>query len=99
VTTAAETGTLRYQHSPDVLWRTVGGGVLLLVRANQQILSLVGSGSALWRVLASPRSLAESASILSEEYDVPAADIVRDIEPVLADLSSQGVLVAEMQDS
>ena len=95
MTTTSETEILRYQHSPDVLWRRVGNGVLLMARADQQILSLVGSGSDLWRLLTSPRSIHESAAMLAQQYDVPVEDIARDIEPVLASLSSQGILTAE----
>ena len=98
MTTTTETGTLRYRHSPDVLWRAVGDTVLLMVRPDREILSLMGSGSALWHLLASPLSIHESATLLAREYKVPAEDIARDIEPVVESLSSHGVLVAEVQE-
>ena len=95
MTTTTESSTLRYRHAPDVLSRTAGDMVLILLRAGRQMLSLTGSGSHLWRLLDTPRTLAESARELGTAFGVPAETVERDIAPVLEQLHDQGVLVAE----
>jgi hypothetical protein len=69
-----------------------------MLRDHGTILSLQGSGSALWHVLARPRSLAESAELLAGHYQVPVDEIERDIAPVVEELSSHGALLSEVHE-
>jgi hypothetical protein len=79
------------------LWRTTGESVLLMVRPEPRMLTLSGSGAALWGLLSRPRSLSESAQVLARHFEVSAEDIERDITPVVEELATHGALVAEVE--
>jgi Coenzyme PQQ synthesis protein D (PqqD) len=51
-----------------------------------------GSGVAVWQLLDRPRSLAELAERLSEQFGVPAAQVAVDLAPTLDELVGLEVL-------
>lgn len=99
MTTTAEARTLAYHHAPAVLWRETGDSVLLLVRDSSRMLTLNGSGAALWTLLSRNRSVSDSAELLAQHFDAPVSDIARDIAPVIEELAAAGALVAEVQQA
>jgi hypothetical protein len=54
--------------------------------------SLSGAGTALWELLATPRTVAEAADRLASEYGVPADQVATDIASVLEDLAKREIL-------
>jgi hypothetical protein len=97
VTATADTRTVRYRHAPDVLWRATGDSVLLMLRQTPRMLTLNGSGAAVWFLLARPRSVSDSAELLAGHFDASADGIERDIAPLIEELATMGALVAEVE--
>lgn len=54
---------------------------------------LEGTAAAVWGALASPRSLADIAAALAEEYDAVPATIERDVTPFLTDMIASGFVI------
>jgi hypothetical protein len=83
----AGTSMMRWQRNERTLWRAgPNGSLVVLSPADQQPYVVHGSGAALWRALAEPRTTAEVAADLASAFGVELNVIVRDIEPVLAAL-------------
>jgi hypothetical protein len=59
---------------------------VVLAPTDRQPYVVDGSGAALWRALAEPRTTAEVAADLASSFGVEREVIARDIEPVLAAL-------------
>lgn len=77
----------------DVLWRQTYDRVMVLVPGRSDIVTLQGSGCALWAALADPDSVAGLAERLSAAYGAPADQIAADIMPVLTELVEEGAAV------
>lgn len=88
--------TDRFVRSPQVVWRTTLGGVLLrpLGAAHVRPLLLDGSGSLLWNALASPTSVEALCERLAEATGGDPAVISADVRPVLDELVRAGAIVA-----
>jgi Coenzyme PQQ synthesis protein D (PqqD) len=84
--------TVAYGRSDRVLWRRGFQSVLLLQPGRHEVVSLSGAGTALWELLATPRTVAEAADRLSGEYGVPADQVATDIAGVLEDLAKREIL-------
>jgi hypothetical protein len=90
--TSSGSANLAYQRSPKVLWRIAGDRALLLHRDETEVVTIGGSGAVLWRLLAEPISLDDAAGALAELYDLPARELLADIEPVFAELAERGLV-------
>ena len=82
----------RWQRSTDVVWRQTADRVLLLHVDAPEPVVVAGPGPLLWDLLKDPASLEDLAAGLSEAYKMPAERIAWDIEPVLAELTRQGLV-------
>ena len=51
---------------------------------------LEGTGVVLWEELGAPKSMTALAASLAARYDIPAAVVARDIEPVVDALLASG---------
>lgn len=78
--------TTRYQRAQTALWRRSADAVVVLPADGDDAFTLRGSGSALWEVLAQPRTLDETAESLAAAFDRPVHTIAEEIEPVLREL-------------
>jgi hypothetical protein len=83
---------VQYRRAGRTVWRYAPGTVLVLPMAGDDLLALVGTSADLWRLLAEPLTVDQTARRLAEVYDTSPDAIRQDIAPVLDDLASRGVL-------
>lgn len=86
--------TAPWTRSPQVLWRRVAGGVLLLAPRDAEPLLVTGSGAAVWELLESPLGVEELAERLAETFDVSTEEAAAGAAPFLADLVDRGIVTA-----
>lgn len=77
----------------DVLWRSIPGSAVMLLRAADEVVVLSGTGVALWEELAVPRCLDEVATALAGRYGITPSTVADSLEPVLDELGRRGLLV------
>ncbi len=85
----------RWTRHPRALWRASLGRVVVLPPDCDEPQVLLGSGVLLWQLLAVSADLDTLASDLAASYEVEAATVRTDIEPVLAQLTASGALTVE----
>lgn len=84
-----------YQRSAEVDTSTVGERVILFERASKRAIVLNPTGAQVWRLLETPRSLAQMSAALQEQFpDVAASQIGGDVELYLRELLDQNLVVA-----
>jgi hypothetical protein len=75
--------------SEEIAYKTLDGETIIINLVNGVYYSLPGVGSEAWELIASGRSLAENAAILSARYGIPfevvAADLVRLAEQLVTE--------------
>jgi hypothetical protein len=74
------------------MWRHAADRVLLLHASDGELVSLIGTGVALWDLLAEPMELSEIASVMSGGYGVDAEVVESDLRPVLDELVQRQLL-------
>ena len=79
--------------NPEALAQDLDGEVLLLVPPHHEVLHLNSTASALWRLLAEPRSLDDVVGLLAEAYGAPVPLVRVDIEALLPMLRERRALV------
>jgi hypothetical protein len=84
----------QFRRDDSILWRTLGAGVLLLPQSSPRPHTLTGAGSALWELLALPRSREEIIQGLAEQFQLSPDQISPSIELVLDELRQIGAIVA-----
>jgi hypothetical protein len=93
----------RYAAGDDVVAREIEGEMILVPltggigSAEGHLYSLNETGRSIWRRLDGSASLSEVVRALAEEYDAPAADIQIDVEGLMRELLSRG-MVKEIPD-
>jgi hypothetical protein len=83
---------LRFRRSHRALFRRVGDEVLVAVPGDGEVVSLFGTGTAIWESIAHPASVAELARTLAEEYGASPDEIAADIETFLDQLLEKRVV-------
>ncbi len=83
--------------SQAVVSRVVAGETLIVpVRAKvgdlASIYSFNGTGSLIWKLLESPRSVAELATAVEQEYEVEPARAERDVTEFVSEMSAVGLV-------
>jgi hypothetical protein len=83
--------------SHSVVARVVAGETLIVpVRGRvgdlASIYRLNGTGSLIWEMLESPRTVKELATAVSLEYDVDPAQAANDVASFVADMNAMGLL-------
>jgi hypothetical protein len=92
--------TLRQEvfvRSQSVVARVVAGETLIVpVRARvgdlASIYSFNGTGSLIWKLLDAPRTVAELAMAVAEEYDVEVAQAERDVNDFVREMKAVGLV-------
>ena len=79
----------------DVVWRELDGEVVILNLATGNYYGLEGEANEMWRLLIAHGSTEEVAAIMSREYDVDAARLVRDLDALVHDLASRSIVALE----
>ena len=84
--------TTRWRRRPDVLWRRSLDTVLLLPAATEDVVTLAGTGPAVWELLAEWRTLDDLAGILAGAFESTPEVVMADLVPLLAEFEVQGVV-------
>jgi hypothetical protein len=82
----------RIRRRPDVLWRRSLDAVVLLPVRGDDVLTLAGSGPAVWELLAEWRTVENLVEVLAAAYGASGELVAADLDPLLADLRASGVL-------
>ncbi len=83
--------------SESVVARVVAGETLIVpVRAKvgdlASIYSFNGTGTLIWKLMASPRSVAELASAVAQEYEVDPAQAENDVANFVNEMKAVGLV-------
>ena len=83
--------------SQSVVARVVAGETLIVpVRARvgdlASIYSFNGTGTLIWKLLASPKTIAQVAAAVAEEYDVEPAQAERDVTGFVNEMKGVGLV-------
>lgn len=86
-----------FVRSQAVVGRVVGGETLIVpVRAKvgdlASIYSFNGTGSLIWKLLDAPRTVAELAMAVAEEYQVEVAQAEPDVAAFVAEMKTVGLV-------
>jgi len=68
------------------------GGQVILNLANGVYYELDGVGARIWELLQEPRSVSALQEAIVAEYEVDAAECEQDLQELLADLASHGLI-------
>jgi hypothetical protein len=82
----------RIRRRPGVLWRRSLDAVVLLPPGAPDVITLAGTGPAVWQLLAEWRSEDELADVLTAAYGSTPDVVVRDLGPLLRALEAAGAL-------
>lgn len=81
---------------PDhVLTRRAAGETVLLNLDNEQYYGLDGVGSRLWQLIETGTTLGQATAELLDEYDVEREVLHADLAAVLADLTTNGLVLID----
>jgi hypothetical protein len=86
-----------FVRSQSVVARVVSGETLIVpVRAKvgdlASIYSFNGTGTLIWKLLESPRTVAELATAVAQEYEVEPARAERDVTEFVSEMKSAGLV-------
>jgi hypothetical protein len=77
----------------EVVARRVGEETVMLHLANGTYYALDPVGARAWQVLEQGRTLSEACDVLEAEYNVPRAQLERDVLDLVDALASHGLVV------
>ncbi|HTW32508.1 MAG TPA: PqqD family protein [Candidatus Sulfotelmatobacter sp.] len=91
--------TETFVRSQSVVARVVAGETLIVpVRAKvgdlASIYSFNGTGTLIWKLLESPRTVAELATVVAREYEVEPARAEQDVLEFVGEMKSVGLVEA-----
>ena len=78
---------------PQVVARRVEDELVLVQLDRNNIYALNRTGSRLWELIAEGRSRSEARSKMLEEFDVPKAELEREVDDLLDNLVREGLLL------
>jgi len=83
--------------SQSVVARVVAGETLIVpVRARvgdlASIYSFNGTGTLIWKLLASPKTISQVAAAVAQEYDVEPAQAERDVTDFVSEMKGVGLV-------
>jgi Coenzyme PQQ synthesis protein D (PqqD) len=78
--------------TPDVLHQELGGETVLLNLANENYFGLDAVGTRVWQVLTETQSANDVVTRLTEEYDVPTAQLRADVAKLITELAVAGLV-------
>jgi hypothetical protein len=82
----------RFVRVSEVLWRQVGGVILVRTVADPEVVELFGTGVLLWLALLEPITAGELGAELATLLGAPADVVARDVRTALADLVHRGLV-------
>jgi hypothetical protein len=86
-----------FVRSESVVARVVGGETLIVpVRAKvgdlASIYSFNGTGTLIWKLLESPRTVAQLATAIAQEYEVEPSQAERDVTNFVSEMKAVGLV-------
>ena len=89
--------TESFVRSESVVARVVGGETLIVpVRARvgdlASIYSFNGTGTLIWKLLNAPRTIAELAIAVTEEYDIDREQAEQDVSSFVSEMKAVGLV-------
>ena len=78
--------------SPEVLFQEVSGEIVLLDLASENYFGLDEIGARIWTLLSEGNSLGAVLDTLEQEYDVERAVLENDVESLLEELITAGLI-------
>jgi hypothetical protein len=85
---------VRYSRGKRVLWRKAADRILLLPATDGELVSLTGTGVALWELLTEPIELSDLSAVMATAFAVEPHVIAADLLPILEDLTRRGLVEA-----
>jgi hypothetical protein len=83
---------MKIEISEDIVWRELGGEVLILDLASQHYFGLTGSGSDMWQLIAKHGSSDTVLDCMLAKYGVEPANLRADFEKLVDELAAKGML-------
>ena len=83
---------MKIEISKDVIWRELGGEVVMLDLANQQYFGLTGTGSEMWQLIVEHGSADSVIDRMLTKYDVDPANLRADFDKLVNELAAKGML-------
>ncbi|HET7698276.1 MAG TPA: PqqD family protein [Vicinamibacterales bacterium] len=71
---------------------TLAGEVIILGLDDSMYYGLSGAGTRIWELLQSPRTIGDVIDAIAAEFDADRARIAADLDALLADLASRGLI-------
>jgi hypothetical protein len=90
--------SMKIEISKDVIWRELGGEVVMLDLASQHYFGLTGSGSEMWQLIAQHGSADSVIDCMLAKYDVDPANLRADFEKLVDQLAAKGMLRVTRSD-
>ena len=81
-----------WQRHPQAVSAEVGDEVIFLHETDGVYYSLDGVGAFVWQCLANPLSYGELVGRVLDEYEVPEADLRKDLEALAEDLQARSLV-------
>lgn len=90
-------GQQRFVRSQSVVARMVAGETLIVpIRAKvgdlASIYSFNGTGSLIWKLLGSPKTFAQLATAVAQEYEIDVQQAERDVTEFVSELKTVGLV-------
>ncbi len=95
---ALAAASMKIEISKDVIWRELGGEVVMLDLASQHYFGLTGSGSEMWQLIAQHGSAGSVIECMLAKYDVDPANLRADFEKLVDELAAKGMLRVTRSD-
>lgn len=83
---------MKIEISKDVIWRELGGEVVMLDLASQQYFGLTGTGSEMWQLIVEHGSSSSVIDRMLARYDVDPARLRADFDQLVNQLAAKGML-------
>ena len=78
--------------SPNVVCTDGGNEVVLLALDTESYFGLDAVGTRFWALLTTSERIGDAVARLQQEFDAPADQIVRDVDDLVGELISRGLL-------
>lgn len=79
--------------SPDVVFEVLDGEAILLHMSDGTYYRLNKTGTRVWELLEREPDRAKIVAVIADEFDAPAEAIAADVDALLADLQSKGLVL------
>lgn len=84
--------TERFRRRPDVLWRRSLDAVMILPPASDEVLTIAGTGVAVWELLDTWRTVETLTELLATAYGADPGVVAGDVVPLIAEFVDRNVL-------